>query len=355
MGIRTLIIGIIVTILIGCSVDNISSGEETLGIKFAISKPRTTLPDEVFIELFKDGNIDPIETFSDQWYRPGNTAFSDLEPGWYRVNVYGKNGGYTILEGKDEVEVRSGDNATAHVVCNVFLRSIFIDNNQEDQFSNSLNTKAPFWDNIPNEGAATFQLDNGDNVNVSTLSTWGSRGIYFLFRITDKNFNAVGGALSNIGQEWLSDALILYLSTGLSVNEVEDNDGMNFFDSYLRVMVEVGNSDIQNSKVKLERYSVDFAQNKVQDMDEEFQLNNINSQNFNIKIIEDAGSRFVVVFINKNLITKGFNVNPKIGAMFRYRNADINDGPNVIGWKGNNNIDLGNDLGGWGNIKLVGS
>lgn len=359
MGVKIFILMFLVTIFIGCTENSVNSNKDSNQvIRLSISRPRATEPDNIVIKLFENDQMEPTQDYSNQWNSEKRIEFIDLVPGWYRVEAYGKMGGpdgVTILEGSSETEVLANQQASVQIKLNVLLRSIYIDNSTEDQFTINTTSKSPFWNNMPDEGAAKFQLDDGQNVNVSTLSAWGSKGLYFLFQINDNNLNEVGDAVSIIGNEWKNDALIMYLSTGLSVDEVEGDYAKSFFNSYIRVMIEVGNGTIINSRVKLERYIIDQLNTKTQDMDEEFTLQNMNSQNFKIKIIDNAGGRIVVVFINKVLIDKDINSNPKIGAMFRYRNADIIDGTNVITWKGNQIIDLGEDVGGWGNIKLVGN
>lgn len=339
-------------IFIGCSTVSVESDNEPT-ISFAISKPRNSVPDDVAIVLKGVNENSHFDSIHQGWSpdpKENRAQFHDLQPGEYDVSVYGKKGGFTILEGSNQVFVNPGEQASVEINLNSLLRVIPVDFSQEDQFLANNTTESPFWSSIPEDGAANFGI--GDNLNVSVRAAWGGNyGLYLYFKVKDVLFNALGNNIDFDTDEWRSDALVVYLSTGQSVNDIENDMQNNFFNNHIRLMVEVGNGTIGDSKVKIQKFN-----NKITlQFEEENTIQNINSNNFQIKMFEVAGNRIVVVRIKKDLFTEAnFSNQPKIGATFRYRSMDGINAFTVIGWKNNSNDNLTDNINGWGNLKLVG-
>lgn len=337
-------------ILSNCTNNAIDSSATTTELAFVIHKPRAVFPEEVSVVLQGTNNNDYFNERTEDWGAAGGRMrFDDIKEGDLDVSVYGKKGGLTILEGNESISIFPGEEHKIDVELNVLLRAIHIEGVQEEQFTSDLTKLSPFWAGIPMDGAAILQLNDGADVNVSSRAAWGDNGLYMAFRIMDNTFNAFGNITNNIG-EWINDAFILYLSNGLSVDDVNYDPDLGFLNGFYRLMVEVGNSDLQNSMVKLEGFY------NVSSVNEESTIQNFPTNNIRVKLVQESpNTKIVEVFVPKDRINKNISGNPKIAAMFRYRNRgeNIND-HNLIGWKNNDDNSLDNNIMGWGNIKLVG-
>lgn len=283
------------------------------GLTFAITKPRNIIPDSIVVILQGVDENSYYWEGGQPWDAGNNMVIEEIAEGALDVNVYGKNNGITIMEGSGGVHVQPDKQAVANIDLNVLLRVLHLDNTQEEQFIANSSSLSPFWNNIPNEGAAVFSLGDKNDANVVARSAWGDRGLYFAFEITDNNFKVLGNNIDLNTDEWRSDALIIYLSTGQSVNEVEEDDKSDFFMNHIRLMIEVGNTDIQNSTVKIQR----FSQKVTLQFEEENTIQNLNSNNFHVKIIETDETRIVVVYVKKDLFTEmNFYSQPKVVRYF---------------------------------------
>lgn len=330
-----------------CTQTSLNSNESP-DIAFSIIKPRSAEPDEVWIDLKRINGNNEEQSNSQNWEFGNSMTFDNLSEGEYDIFVYGKKGGFTILEGNEGVYINPGEKSYVKVNLNVLLRSEFIDDAQENQFTNNMGSESQFWEGISENGAAIFKLDDG-NLRISGRSAWGNRGIYFTFIVYDKIFNELGISkeAGDFG-EWLNDALIIYLSSSTSVNEVVDGGG--FLDGFYRIMVEMGNSDISNSLVKIEGY---INKNNFQGI--ESAIKDINISQFNAKMIQiSPDTRIIEIFLARELFDKNINNQPKIAAAFKYRNLGNNNFErNTLGWKSDAEAGIENNIGQWGNIKLV--
>lgn len=335
--------------LISCT-DNVSNlNSDNPNFSLSITKPRTVFPNEVTVVL-KGVNGNPFKDSLGAFWGDagGKMRFDDIPVGDYDVAVYGKKDGVTILEGSNFVTVFPGEQADVHIDLNVLLRVERIEPADENQFTNDLTKVSQFWETVNINGAAEFKVDDGDDIKVSTIAAWGDNGLYFKFRIMDSFFNPYLNATNAIG-EWTNDVIILYLSNGRSVDEVVDDPGVNFLDGFYRIMVEVGNNDLQNSMVNAKGF---LAESNI---DMENTIQNFPTSEFRVKIIQESpNTRIVEMFIPKERLKKPVNDSPKIAAMFRYRNQRENTSDHdVIGWKNNGDQGLNGDIFQWGNIKFI--